>query len=440
MKNTSTLLKSILVLTCLIAWRFCFQQGALADVTVPYADGFENGLNTNTVWNLSTNNTGSGASSATAQTTTKLTGSYGLKLTNVNCFLNVLESQNYTNIWVQVYAKPAFFADEPTLSDVTAAFYVSSNGTLRAYARTNAVDGWTNLTSSMPADSWIGFAAHIHYSNQTWDLFYTTNGYGTTMRRANGAPMAFVSSASNRLYGVSIESEPIAYVDAVAVSLASTTNAASTTNVLSQERAAGTNTTRSYSGIPPRNYTAGDDSTIVYGSLGNDMKQGLNNGDEILVYYTNGWNRYQLNGGSWQFMSGISNLQITATMGLLTIRGASSNVFAFYPNMQRATPADPTLYGTNNSNMAGWNLLSWPYLESRTANSVKGWGFSSALLGDMIYIKNNNRYVKLWWDTSSGGRWKQSAAVSGYSLSSGQSFWYYCRSGGTVTWNIDSVE
>ncbi|MFC1497872.1 hypothetical protein ACFLS1_05260, partial [Verrucomicrobiota bacterium] len=192
-------------------------------------------------------------------------------------------------------------------------------------------------------------------------------------------------------------------------------------------------------GIPPYVYSDSTNDTLN-GDAGDNFKTGLVDGDKLRVFNTNNWNVYLLNAGVWQKESGmeITNLHFTSTMGVWRERQPGVDTNITYMNTARSTPSDATLYGTNHALMKGWNLLAWPYLETRAVNSAKGWGFDNASSLDriIIYENDNNRYVELYYNSG----WKYQGSAATYTMQPNQAFWYYRNANGTTTWPVSGVE
>ena len=358
----------------------------------------------------------------------------GTTSTTVNVTLSLTDS-DATNVWCQVYAKPAFFDSDPTSTNDTVAFYVRTGGTIRALSG----DSWTNLMTGVPSNTWLGFAVHLDYVHSNWDLYVSTNGtYGSSMVKANvGFAMSLSTNSKANFTNLVIETASTSYVDAVAVSPAYTNCVIGYTNVLASDRLAGQ---VNLVGIPPYDY-AGVENTLA-GQLGADLYREIRNDDRARVFYTNGWNVYQFNAGDWTMISGLAeaSLPLTAAMGVLIDRLGGMDAVAFYPyGSVPVSYSDKTIYGADDSVAHGWNLLAWPRAP-RSANSTGNWGFSGGVAGagDRILLYENFTYRELYWKASDG-TWKESGGNSSYVLKPGQAFWYYHAANATTTWPVKTM-
>ncbi|MFO7871957.1 MAG: hypothetical protein R6V03_11080 [Kiritimatiellia bacterium] len=400
-------------------------------VDLPYADGFEtNSAGEMSAWGKWTLS----GSNPVIQTSYKMAGTYGCYITNKSALaLNADTNANdYTNVWVRFYVKPNAASSEPNVSsNDTGAFYLSTAGVLRAYIDMGASNGWSNLVTGLPTNSWLGFGIHVDYRAGQWDLYYSTDGYETIMSRANAASMGFHTNAvwTNEFEFISVSNN--AYVDGFALAVGSDACGVSLTNVYTAERSYNAWT---LSGRPPRAYTS--DQAQMDSTLGTDLKQGLDDNDQVRVYTNNGgtggWNIYTLSGGSWDYSEGDQNLVIGPTQGfwLRRTNSTSTAIVAFYPNS-----VEPSLSDVSLGN--GWNLVAWPYLTTKQVNSGTSWGFSGANDGDKIYLLDDTLYTRL---RSSSGTWYDGASSSSYEIKPYQGFWYRNLSGGTETWAVQNAK
>ncbi len=410
-------------------------------VGLPFADGFETyslgALPTNQgIWRL----TGSQAA-ATVVSTPVAEPSQACAITNANLILDIDQTQgNYSNIWCQVYVKPTAYDDKngpPSVAaDASAAWYISTNGYLRAYVNMGSSNAWTNVVS-VSLSGWLGIVTHVDYVQHQWDIYCTTAGYGTVMTRANATPLLVQTDATNLTAISDVTVQNSANVDAVAVSLSSLAATGSTKLVTLSLLGGRTNLW----GVLAHHYSANDNT--LAGTFGADLKSGLTDGDKVRFFYTNEWNQYTLNDGVWVKLwndigMAVSNLHITSGMGMWVERSRPTNAVAFFP-FNTIPSVTNMIYGTNtlDAENDGWNLLGWPFTATQTAGS--GWGFLNgrAGWGDRMYIYNNGSYVRLWWngDVGTYGTWYNASQASGYTMQPGQGFWYY-RAGTTVQWVV----
>jgi hypothetical protein len=354
--------------------------------------------------------------------------------------LNVASNQSGNgNVWCEIYFKP-LASDDPSLeTNVVAAVYVNTNGNLKAYANYASSNCWVDLNKYVTTGMlWVGVAIHVDFNSKKWDVYYTTNGYGTTMSKANSTPLSIQTDAlgTTSITAVVIQGGG-GEIDSVAVSQGGTfvsNSPASAGNMVGMDMLGGR--TNKLWGILAHHYGSGQDT--LAGALGSDLKSGFAEGDKISFYYTNTWNRYRLQGGAWvDDMSGDAippaDLHIPPGMGMRVTRSNPTNAVIFLPYDTMSNTAT-TIYGPNTDG-GGWNLLAWPFLTSQGASS--GWGFSgNAADGDMIYLDEVYN-GKLWWnDYSVPKRWMQGASASTYTMTRGKAFWYYRKASTSFIWNL----
>lgn len=340
-----------------------------------------------------------------------------------------------TNVWVQIYSKVQPFTDVPATNSLATnqvmGFFVLTNGNLYAYDG----DHWTNTAAvpSVGTNLWLGFAVHLDYNARQYDLYVSTNNiYGAVMQRAHTNYLAFNAYATGNTNLTKIivtnEANDYAYLDAIAVSSAYTnTGVESLTNLLAYDRLAGQFTLAQ---MPPYNYGAGEN--YLSNRVGMDLMRELEEGDKLHIY-SNGWQVYEFNVGSWQvdvegLTTPISNLQVNAAMGMQIQRvGVGVDAVAFYPFGPPVTmSSDVTVYGTNETAYTyGWNLLTSPFAEIRYPTN---YGFLNPATGDRIYMNGK----RISYD---GAVWRQDAAVATNAMVPGTGFWYLHKGNG-ITWDV----
>lgn len=404
---------------------------------LPYRDGFDNatvGAVAGSGWHGMTNS----GLSVVAAANFDPSGSKGLMLSNG--LMNVaFSSSDGTNVWVETYIKPVFASSsaEPTPSDSDVAlFYISTGGLLRAYTD----EEWTNLVT-LPANTWIGLAAHLDYNTCKWDLYVSTDGiYGDVMTRANAAALEFNSNAVDNAtsltnYIIELPTATNMYIDVMAASYGQTNLVAAYTNVIAYDRIVGV---LKEAGAPPYNYGAINSVTnSIEGRLGQDLAWSLAAGDELQVSYTNGWNVYDYDGSAWQNDGNgmvASNLYVNAGTGLKIRKKSGRDTVVFYPFGEYISLASNILIQGSDSLVAGWNYIVSPYDNKITANDPsQGFNFTNnATAGDRIYIDEVHELTRY-----SDGVWRERRNVSATnSIDPGEGFWYYKKSAGDFYWEV----
>ena len=190
---------------------------------VPYYQAFNDGSVTGLVSGLWRGMTVSGIA---AIGTNAVEGTHALCLTNGTVsFSATTPSSDDTNVWVQVYSKPAPYDDgggasPPSVdANTTAAFYIQS-GTGKIRVRNGGVWQDADNITTVDTTEWCGYAVHLDYDSDTWALFVSTNdAHGDTMVRATKNVLAFNNGHSATYFTTaSVESDEETYVDAMAVS------------------------------------------------------------------------------------------------------------------------------------------------------------------------------------------------------------------------------
>ncbi|MBN2302484.1 MAG: hypothetical protein JXN60_08215 [Lentisphaerae bacterium] len=210
---------------CVVVGLVFLSPVTFGDVTLPFTESFE-------AYSVGDLPTGSGTwnkSGTDAEvlvvTNPVLIGEKACSFTDVyndgmtNVVLDIDESASYTSVWFEVYAKPYRYDDgtnDPPVENVTGAFYVNTNGNLIAYDN----ESWETLVTGLPDDIWIGFKAYLNYNAGEWDLYYTTNGYGSSWTKANSSGVMGMCSASNELYQIGFHNS--ARIDAISIYAVST--------------------------------------------------------------------------------------------------------------------------------------------------------------------------------------------------------------------------
>lgn len=449
--NGSKLVLRVSAVAGALLW--CAQPMASAQVaSYPYTDGFESdavGALPATFGSTWTTN-GEGAVYVTNNTYaggTKSCHVFGDTL-NLNTAVTTP-----SNLWIRMFCKPTAYDDaggaQPSATNCSAAFYLSTGGVLYAYADTNGLgtaggNGWTNVATGVPTNQWLGFAVHLDYSNQLWDLYYTTGSTGAPLIKGYGPPLVMSTQHSNRLWQTSISSGGTSYVDEVTIASGFSTlsgGAASPTNVqylnsMTLSRGMGAMTVARY-------FDASSDALSQ--ELGDILSRALNTNDQVRVFHgdLSQWGIYSNKLTYWSWKSDPSgksaaNTHITRTTGFWlddTSATGVVSVVGFAP-YNTVDPTNTTVYG---SGVGGWNLFQWPY-SARSVNAVPGLGFTSAAAGDLIFVYDQaqRKYIRLWYKAGSG--WMQGGSLSSYVLQQGQGFWFKRSGAANVTWDIESVK
>jgi len=384
------------------------------------------------------------ALSAQFQDTTAAEGSQGMGVSSGQVALTISDADtDGSNVWCQVYMKPILYSGMPD-SDLAgtnaAAFCVTTDGDLLAYSS----NAWTNV-GSVPTNQWLGFAVHLDYANSNWDIYVFSNAsyykQGRLFTKMNDTPMGFNTNSPAKSEFVQMVvtngSTDSTYLDALAVSLGVSNCAATLMNVVGVDRLA--NQTF-MSGTPPYDY--GDQSLTAGKELSLALSRNLDGTNDTLASAdqfrfmdsTAGWSWYSLNASEdWEWQAGAlpANARLYPGTALWMQRKGTRDAATFYPYVSEPSYTDTTIYGTNNGTHKGWNFLAWPYTrQDRSVNAGAGQLGLTEGAGCKIYIYEDNRYIKLWWNTGANA-WYQGRSPSTYVLKTGQGFWFYRNMDGT---------
>jgi hypothetical protein len=171
--------------------------------TLPFAetfDGLSDGLlSTQTQWTVL-----SGA--AAVQTNTVLRGK-ALALTgaSVSCELSSSNSLLWLTFWAKSDGLP-YQNPEVTNDNISAAFYINTNGTLVVYSNTTPI----TLSTLIPVNVWTRFDVYCDYDALTWNL---------SVNKTNVCAGLPLFSANRQLESILFqnEGESSVYVDEIAV-------------------------------------------------------------------------------------------------------------------------------------------------------------------------------------------------------------------------------
>jgi len=401
--------------------------GAYATEELPFVEGFESGSWPAADW------TQSGSGTAVVNTASAKAGTYGLQVTNTTVNVAVDDGgSSYTNVWIQILAKPGAWYNTPAVpTDVSAAFYVTTGGVVRVYTN----DAWGDLAGTVPTDAWLGFAAHLDYDAKTWDLYVDTapDGDNDTFQRI-GQGLAMDSSPSGELHQVSIETEALAYVDAVAGSPAYVTVAAAGSdynNLMTVATRKGLE-----EDVIPNAGTHDSSDDLLTVRLGDDLLSGVQVGDSLTFTDTNLQDHTYnvIAGPDWAGAGGgedpIGSFNWTVNKGgTLDRSGTSTDAYAFlgYNTLQDEPAGTYYLAGTDAA-AKGWNQLANAMQNgARATHAAIAAMFPSPNHGDEIWIWNGRYYIMMKY---LGSTW----SVAQGSLPARTPFWYWRKTTGAVAW------
>ena len=419
-----------------------FQMGAAAATTIPFQDGFESSAPGAPAWIIA------GGGTVARDTGQGIEGTYVCIVSNDTLTLTLTPGYYSSNVWVQVYSKPVPSEEEPTVSGVSAAFCLTTNGNLRAYV-SDGGDKWETLVGSLDTNAWYGFAAHLDYANTNWDLYYTASSYGAVMAMANSAPLGMPSDKGDELTEFVVESGRDALIDAVVASVGYGTVES---GVVSPAHAAGKVNVNMSSfpvggGMHSGNlggYFTDDTAANLANDGGAVLLCALSIGDKVHFWdpAAGSFDTFTVVGPSKAWSPSPSgnanqNLKPTTAYWVETSSAGTPECTdeTYFAPHDDSTPVAVTLYGTGSS-AGGWTAVAWPYAARRQSEGL-GWGFP-AVSGDTIFVSDTTSgYVMLRY---SGSEWTYLGASASYRFAQGQGMWYYRSTGANATWNVQNVE
>ena len=441
----------LIVGTCVAGFMFLLPSGYGA-ASLPYAQGFDGSWTPSGDW--SAGGSGVAQSGGAGDFIETALGAGGVVVSNDMLTLSIASSPQISNSWFQIWAKPVAGTSDPaSMSGVTGAFYVKTNGALMVYG-TN----WSQVATGLPTSGWIGFVVHADYANQKWDIYYSTS-YGAPLTKANtSASVPFATGASNRLSSISIESGGRAAVDAVGVSkaFAPVSGPGTPSKVAAKVFAVGSSADLDLP-VYSDTYTNGAGNNLLSGALGKDLLTGLglSGSDYVLSRHTqpdNEWNGYVVSGNSWtEDTTGYPNtvpigsmpIQIVTKLWYTKASASSMGFFAYNTALARdgtVTPAASgyseiaTLNGTSGGK-SGFTALSAPkvYTDVNALPFSLFPGAAGLTYGDFLYVtspSDSARLIQYYWNNT---QWMEWARPPSSVVPAGADMWLKRAASGTGT-------
>lgn len=404
-----------------------------AGTYLPFGDGFESGaedgaLNTNG-WYTSTTGVARTENAAAKGYATVDGSAQAAYISDELNFVADTAAGEWTNVWCSFYSKVTTQSSDPGHLDVStvAGFYVQSDGQVMAYSN----NAWVSVATGVPTSGWLGFAVHLDYNEDEWDIYKTPNtySYGDELTKLNAyGPLAFKAGASpTELTQVSIEGTT--YLDELAVSYDDDPVASSPPNAAN----AGINIIlgENLTGVLTKYFDPADCG--MDGPLGIAMSSGLLLNDVVYVYQSGAWTTLTCSGPGQGFTSSGGYPVIRPTTAVFVEFGATAGTraparVAAYSSLQQPSATTPVLNG--------WNALAVPH--GAVNVTVGTLGLPSPQEGDQIWVKRltGGYEIPIYW---SGAAWLQGRTdVTGMGLSGGQAFWYR-RAGTGTNWDASGL-
>jgi hypothetical protein len=347
-----------------------------AAVSLPVSEGFEG--STGAGW--STNDAG-----VTYPADTPLVGDNYLSMTNDDgvATLTLDVSGSPSNVWWRGFAKVTLYeADsEPSSTDLAgsaAAFYVNASSNI---VMVNGASAWvTNLTQlSNPTSSWVGYAVHLDYVADKWDLYVDTTGTTNgTLEQWNSSALDFYTANSGFTQLV-VKGET--RLDAFNVFAGyGSVGTASPATVAFGNRTGATNQWY-VSHVAEKTYSGGGSNLV--GQLGSDLASGLGEGDKIQFFISGDWHQYELTDGEWDAQGGAENpatfYPAAGTVFWIQYATARDEFTVFDPNWLPATLETNVILTSSSTiglkeghaeNGAGWTAVRWTVDKTKSINSI----------------------------------------------------------------------
>jgi hypothetical protein len=428
-------------------------RAAMGAATLPFGEQFSASWATNDSWSAVQTE---GAVGAVSNASDKISGTYGVAVSNASLTLAVV-TNGQSNVWIQVYAKPQAGASDPTITDnVSGAFYLQSNGTVRVLEYNGSTNVWTNATASLGAgvdgDTWYGFLVHADYGARKWDL-YANSAYGASYQCLQGG-IRMNPTASNNLSSVTVECGQRTCIDAVALTRAFWPSSATPpTYVMPKEFAAPTNDTSFQLPVYSDIYTNAGYNRLD-GRLGQELGAPMHvSSDKLNIYMpTNDMKEFvwQTAINVWSLAGATATNAITPLTEMqLHVLTASGSTWGFYPyntalvveGVQNplAPPisVDFELYG-RASGHNGYTSLDWPS-GAVNINNTTDFPFNNianpGLLdrGDLLFVETATvgRYNQYWYETANN-KWMDGVNPANRSVTSPQKIWIQQRQTGST--------
>jgi len=406
-----------------------------AGTFLPFNDGFEGGTATADITTNDWYSKTTGSATYDNSQTTVDGSDQTAYITDDLSFLVDAATYNYTNVWCTFYTKVTPQSSSPGSLDgnTEAAFYVNSSGEVVAY---DGASGWSTVATGVATSPWMGFAVHLDYSADKWDIYKTPTGfsYGDILEQLNTAAALGFNPSADKDEFESMAVEGTTYLDGLNFNFGnaevdndSPSNAvnAAIEIVIGEE----------LTGVLVKYFAPGD--CTLDGPLGEALSLALVAGDQIHIFDPSDgtWDDYTCDGeGSWT--EAHAGVTITPTPAIYVSYNGSGTREPFrataYKDLQVAQDTTVDVIGTAQNR---WTPLAVPFTAS--AHAVFSGGndplnlATPADVGDIIILRSGRT---LWWD---GSNWRDGGALaSGITVRRGEGFWFGRFSGqASTTWD-----
>ncbi|MDE0840203.1 MAG: hypothetical protein OSB41_14270 [Kiritimatiellae bacterium] len=348
----------------------------------------------------------------------------------------------YSNVWIQVYAKPVTGDSDPTVSGESGAFFVDdATGMVRVW------DGAWGNAAIVAKNQWVGFLVHIDYGAGAWDL-YVNNGTFLANATKIAGPLTFGVSQAD-LERFSVQSGDAAYIDELAIGVGGeTVSGASPGNVA--VAAFGSNVAL-HEFVLPVYSAAWTGSRQLNGALGTALVSGLAKDDQLQIYGAV-WDVYNVTLKTLptpgEFIAAVGS-ESAATAKIFENTKILVNLhdtrdpavtYGFFPfdtsdytavdavaTTHAAASVDIPLNGTGPAgtglNLGGWTAITW-----NDPVNIENLPFQTHVQhGDQCWIAspgNPNFFLEYWYSTEDGNVWMRNAGdATGTSVPAAAKLW-----------------
>ena len=429
--------KPIMAIALSVVATLFFANSVYATQTLPFADSFES-------FSVAAPYTTNGTGIVVGQSVTTLSnaGATSLVVSNDTLNLAILDGF-YSNVWVQIYAKPVTGAADPIVTGSSGAFYVNDSGTIRVYNGFTSV--WADGGTVTPGE-WVGFVAHVDYDNRKWDLYTAQGAYLSVATKV--ASFLGMAVTYDDMEQFSVQSGEACFIDGLAVSEGGEDVTAASPNRVAVASFSGGSTPRDF--VLPVYSAAWTNSVAdraLTGALGAALKSGLLPLERIYIAGTNAWtwDQYYVTGpGPWAVHGSTPNaaapsgqyiFENTRLQCRLVAARIPATTFGFFAYDDTSVMAlngvsGPGAAGKSiairlngtNENPGGFTGLGWT--DTLPIASLP-FGLTELDHGDRLFVafpSNPNSYREYWWQEGVG-RWMDFATVPSVSIPSGSKFW-----------------
>jgi hypothetical protein len=416
-----------------------------AAVPLPHSEGFD-GVARGTNF-ISAGWSYSGVSAAVSNNAGLVTDSTSNVLYTTESAALAVSAVGKSNVWflgdAVMSAFPALDPD-PEIGDAAAAFFLNTDGAVKAYSN----GAFVVVKTGLDTNKWVGFAVQLDYASSKWNLYLRSqadaNGGDFNLANTNG-PLAFRTGYTGTSV-TNIEVSGITYLNAVELLAGAGLVTADSPNTITPRTVNYSNTNQWYaSRVADKTYSGGESN--LAGQLGADLAAGLVAGDKLRVHTEDGWQVYVLAAnGKWVEQSILYTPpnEVTMTAGLpvwFQVASAVSNRFSLYdldwtPAELASQAAEPLALTINPSTSAsGWTALVWDSASTKTIHPLNQVGFPTNGLtatSAVFVVNSNGQYVRGFW---TGSNWFTQGNQP-ITVRPGNIVWVY-NTGDGKTWTVD---